>query len=152
MRRRRTGMPAVPVYFILFSNLTLQSTSRRSLPPQCEEGNFLLVVHQRPAFGHATVTHQRDLWEQTWSRKIFTVIQQFNQDLTGLRQTEATQKKTQQKRAKVAQDGTSFDEATKENEGRIWQEALQRYAQQINSMSRNTLGTSNVHNVGGVTE
>ena len=31
MRRRRTGMPAVPVYFILFSNLTLQSTSRRSL-------------------------------------------------------------------------------------------------------------------------
>jgi hypothetical protein len=83
-------------------------------------------------------------WEQRWSKKISKIIQQFNQDLTDLRQTAATQKKTQQKRAKVAQDRISFEEATKENEERIRRVVLQRYQLR----SRNTLGTSNVNNVG----
>lgn len=33
-------------------------------------------------------------WENEWSKKIFEIIQRFDQDLTALRQTTATQKKT----------------------------------------------------------
>ncbi len=58
-------------------------------------------------------------WEQAWSKKIFDVIQQFDKDLTSFRQTAATQKKTQQKRAKIAKDQISFEESTKETEERI---------------------------------
>ena len=84
-------------------------------------------------------------WEQTWSKKILDVIQQFDQDLADLRQTVNTQKKSQQKRAKIAQDRMNFEEATKENEERIRQEVLQRYAQQLGS-NRNALRNINVDN------
>lgn len=79
-------------------------------------------------------------WEVVWSQKILEVIQHFDQDMTTLRQTTATQKKGNQKRARLVQDRISFEEATKENEERIRQEVLQRFqvAQQLGT-SRNTL-------------
>ena len=72
-----------------------------------------------------------------WSQKIFKVIQHFDQDITTLRQTTATQKKGNQKWAKLVQDHISFEEATKENEELIWQEVLQWFqvAQQLGSTS-----------------
>jgi hypothetical protein len=39
-------------------------------------------------------------WEDEWSKEIFSVIRQFNQDLLVLRETTATQNKNQQKRMK----------------------------------------------------
>ncbi len=76
-----------------------------------------------------------------WSQKIFKVIKHFDQDITTLRQTTATQKKGNQKWAKLVQDCISFEEATKENEEQIRQEVLQRFqvAQQLGSTSQNTL-------------
>ena len=86
-------------------------------------------------------------WEKAWSKKILNIIQQFDRHLTNLRQTTATEKKTQEKRAKTAQDHIGFEAATKENEERIQCEVLQRYAQQLGSTSRNILQRSNVDKV-----
>ena len=62
-------------------------------------------------------------WEESWSKKIFDIIRQFDQDLAGCRQTAATQTKTRRKRAKVAQeDCIGFEEATKENE--VYEQAM----------------------------
>jgi hypothetical protein len=80
-------------------------------------------------------------WEAVWSQKILKVIQHFDQDMTTLRQTTATQKKGNQKQARLVQDRISFEEATKENEEWIRQEVLQQFqvAQQLGSTSQNTL-------------
>ena len=69
-------------------------------------------------------------WEQEWSKKIFDVIQNFEEDLITLCRTTATQKKTQQKRKKVVEDIISFEQDSKENEERIRLRVLQRYGKQ----------------------
>ena len=74
-------------------------------------------------------------WEEEWSKKIFDIIQQFEEDLISLRRTTATQKKTQQKRVKIEQDVISFEQHSKENEERIRQQVLQRYGKQPSSSS-----------------
>jgi ribonuclease D len=66
-------------------------------------------------------------WEKEWSKKIFDIIQQFEEDLITRRRTTATQKKNQQKRMKVVQDSKSFEQDSKENEERIRLQVLQRY-------------------------
>ena len=65
-------------------------------------------------------------WEEEWSMQIFKIIQQFDEDVASLRQSTATQKKTQRKRikveqkqVKVEQDVISFEQHSKENEERI---------------------------------
>ena len=74
-------------------------------------------------------------WEEEWSKKLFDVIQQFDEDLVNLRRSTTTQKKTQQKRMKVVQDMISFEEDSKANEERIWLQVLQRYGKQPSSSS-----------------
>ena len=74
-------------------------------------------------------------WEEEWSKKIFNIIQQFDEDLVNLRQSTAIQKKNQQKRIKVVQDTISFEQHSKENEERIRLQVLQRYGQQPSSSS-----------------
>ncbi len=93
---------------------------------------------------------QTTQWEEEWSREIFEVIRKFDEDLTILRHTTVTQKKTQQKRAKIALDIRSFEESTKENEERIRTQVLQRFAaaqQQGTSNSAKILRDSNAVNV-----
>jgi len=93
---------------------------------------------------------QTEEWEGEWSGKIFNVIQKFNKDLATLRCTLVTQKKTQQKRAKVALDLLSFQESTKENEERIRAQVLRRFTtaqQQHTSNSSNIMQCSNVINI-----
>jgi hypothetical protein len=85
-------------------------------------------------------------WEESWSKKIFAVIQQFNEDLITLRQTATTKKKNQQKRAKIDQDRISFEQESKENEERIRLQVLKQFEQQL-SLSRSTLQNSNANNV-----
>jgi hypothetical protein len=87
-------------------------------------------------------------WEEEWSKKIFDIIQQFEEDLVALRRTTATQKKNQQKRMKVVQNIISFEQDSKENEERIRQQVLQRYSKQQHSPnSVQILQTSTVDNV-----
>lgn len=74
-------------------------------------------------------------WEEEWSKKLFDVIQQFDEDLVNLRRSTTTQKKTQQKRMKVVQDMISFEEDSKANEERIRLQVLQRYGKQPSSSS-----------------
>ena len=90
---------------------------------------------------------QTSEWEVEWSKKIFDIIQQFDRDLIALRETVATQNKTQQKRTKIAQDLTSFKQATKENEEWIRAKVLQQYAAQSQFSSNRVLQTSNIDNV-----
>ena len=90
---------------------------------------------------------QTSEWEMEWSKKIFNIIQQFDKDLTTLRETVATQKKTQQKRTKTTQDLMSFEQASKENEERIRARVLQKYAAQSQISSGHVLQTSNIDNV-----
>ncbi len=80
-----------------------------------------------------------DEWEAAWLKKIFDVIQKFDNNLSTLRQTATTEKKNQKKQAKISQNRISFEEATKANEEWIWLEVLQWYAQQA---SRGTLQSS----------
>ena len=86
-------------------------------------------------------------WEEEWSKKIFDIIQQFDEDLINLRRTTATQKKNQQKRMKVVQDVISFEQHSKENEERIRLQVLQRYGKQTSSNSLHILEASTVNNL-----
>jgi len=87
-------------------------------------------------------------WEEEWSREIFVVIQKFDEDLTKLRHTTVTQKKAEQKRARVKLDYLSFQESSKEKEEQIRAQVLQCFAaQQQTSNSRIVLGGSNAINV-----
>ena len=63
-----------------------------------------------------------------------------------LRQTTATQKKTQQKRMKVEKDVMSFEQHSKENEERICLQVLQCYGKQSSSNSIQILQASTVDN------
>lgn len=74
-------------------------------------------------------------WEEEWSKKIFDIIRQFDEDLVNLRRSNATQKKTHQKRIKAVQDIISFEQDSKANEERIRQQVLQRYGKQSSSSS-----------------
>jgi ribonuclease D len=74
-------------------------------------------------------------WEEEWSKKIFNIVQQFEEDLITHRRTTATQKKNQQKRMKVVQNSISFEQESKENEERIRLQVLQRYSKQQPSSS-----------------
>ena len=85
-------------------------------------------------------------WETSWSKKIFAIIQNFDEELTALRQTSIVQKKNQQKRAKIDQDREKFEQESKENEEKIRLQVLQRFEQQ-RSLGRNPLQTSNINNV-----
>lgn len=92
--------------------------------------NILAKTHPENITSYQQITvllDQTKEWEQIWSEKIFNVIRQFDQDLTTLRHSTATQKKGNQKRARLAQDRISFEEATKENEERIRQRVLQQF-------------------------
>jgi hypothetical protein len=84
-----------------------------------------------------SLLEQTTEWEEEWSRKIFNVIQKFNEDLNMLRRTTVTKAKTQQKRARIELDTLSFQESTKENEERIRALVLQRFtaSQQQNTSS-----------------
>jgi hypothetical protein len=75
-------------------------------------------------------------WEAEWSKSIFEVIQQFNNDLITLRKMVATQKKTRQKRIKITQDLMSFEQDTKENEERIRAKVLREYEAQQKKLSK----------------
>ena len=86
-------------------------------------------------------------WEEEWSKKVFEVILQFDRDLARLRQTAATQKKSQQKRTRVDKDRISFEEATKENEERIRLQVSQWFAAMQRPLTRNVLQTSNIENM-----
>jgi hypothetical protein len=68
-------------------------------------------------------------WEEEWSKKIFDIVQQFDEDLVTLRRTNTAQKKNEQKRMKVAQDITSFEQDSKENKERIRLQVLKQYGQ-----------------------
>ena len=87
-------------------------------------------------------------WEEEWSKKIFNVIQQFEEDLVTLRRTTTTQKKNQQKRMKVVQDIISIEQDSKENEERIRQQVLQQYSKQQPSHNDSVqiLQTSTINN------
>lgn len=87
-------------------------------------------------------------WEEEWSKKIFNIIQQFEEDLVILRRTTTTQKKNQQKRMKVVQDIISIEQDSKENEERIRHQVLQRYSKQQPSHNDSVqiLQTSTVNN------
>jgi len=86
-------------------------------------------------------------WEGEWSKQIFGVIHQFDQDLLALRETSATQNKNQQKRMKFTQDALSFDEASKENEERARLKAVQQFALlQSSSTNVRVLQTSTINN------
>ena len=87
-------------------------------------------------------------WGEEWSKKIFNVIQQFEDDLINLHQMTATQKKNQNKQMKVAQDVISLEQHSKENEERICLEVLQRYhKQQPSPNSVQILQASTVDNL-----
>ena len=112
---------------------------------------ILAKIHPQNLANYQQITFILDQtieWEEEWSKRIFDVIQQFDQDLMALRQTTATQKKNQQKRMKVAQDAMSFDEATKENEERIQLQVIQQFNMR-RSLSSNiqSLQTSTINNL-----
>jgi len=91
---------------------------------------ILAKLHPQHLTNHQQITVMLDQtveWEEEWSREIFGVIRQFDQDLLALRQTTATQKKNQQKRIKLTQDAQSFEEAMKENEERIRLQVIQQF-------------------------
>ena len=86
-------------------------------------------------------------WEEEWSKKIFDVIQQFEEDLINLRRTTATQRKNQQKRKKVVQDVISFEQHSKENEERIRLQVLQRYGKQPLPSNTSILQATTIDNL-----
>ena len=86
-------------------------------------------------------------WEREWSKKIFNIIQRFDEDLTNLRQTTVTHTKNEQKRMKIAQDLAYFDKKTKDDEERIRLQVLQQFAAQQSAKNVRVLQPTTIANV-----
>ncbi len=109
----------------------------------------ILAKQNITSYGQITTVLDQTLeWEDEWSKDIFNVIRQFDQDLLTLRETTTTQKKNQQKRQKFTQDSLSFEEATKENEERARLQAVRKFAlRQSSSTDVQVLQTSTINNL-----
>jgi len=89
----------------------------------------LARIHPSQMTDHKEITNALDEtreWETDWSKQIFTVIQQFDQELDTFRKTATTNTKNRQKRARYGENIAGFEAATKETEERIRQQVLRR--------------------------